>query len=152
MPIFNAVESVMDGCRVRVTPEIGSVLYCDLAFGYMDHSGIYIGNNQIVHLTRHGKIQVTSPRGFINGGTALHIYVSCRNGASVGSNLAAERAVSMIGSTRKYHVLLDNCHQFTCGCLTGNFENTDNYLWMLKKRSNEQLMADTWRYWNMTLF
>lgn len=152
MPIYNTVESIIDGCRNRVVPEIGSVLYCDLAFGYMDHSGIYIGDNKIVHLNRHGKIQVTTPKGFINGGTAIHIYVSCRNGASVGSSLSAERALSMIGGSRRYHVLLDNCHQFSCGCLTGNFDNTDNYLWALKKRSGEHLRANTWRYWDIDLF
>ncbi|MGJ0484424.1 MAG: lecithin retinol acyltransferase family protein [Methylomicrobium sp.] len=152
MPIYNGIESFIDGCRHRVIPDVGSVLYCDLAFGYMDHSGIYIGDNKIVHLARNGKIQFTTPRGFINGGTALHIYVSCSNEESVGSPVAAERAKSMIGSSRNYHVLLDNCHQFTCGCLTGNFDNTMNYLWMLKKRSSEYLKANTWRYWDIALF
>ena len=29
--------------RDRVEPVIGSILYCDLALGYIEHSGIYVG-------------------------------------------------------------------------------------------------------------
>lgn len=49
-PIINIGESLIDTFRDPVKPKLGSVLYCDLAFGYMEHSGIYIGRNKIVHL------------------------------------------------------------------------------------------------------
>ena len=54
-PVLNMAEGIIDACRDQVQPEIGSVLYCDLAFGYMEHSGIYIGNRQIVHLNEIGR-------------------------------------------------------------------------------------------------
>lgn len=27
---------------------------------------------------------------------------------------------------------MDNCHQFSSGCITGNTENSDNFFWMLE--------------------
>lgn len=151
-PLYNAVESIVDGCRYKVTPAIGSVLYCDLALGYMDHSGIYIGDNRIVHLTRSGKIEITTPRGFVDGGTAVHIYVSCCDEWSTGSQLVADRARTSVGFKRNYNFLVDNCHQFAAGCLTGNFEKQENFLWMLKDTASKTINANSWRYWDIQLF
>ena len=80
----------------KVTPVPGSVVYCQIIAGVADHSGIYIGNNRIVHLNGSGDIEVVSPKEFLNrmGGfnTAFNIYVSSKNGKAVGSNLVAKRA------------------------------------------------------------
>ena len=152
MPIYNMAESLVDACRDQVLPEVGSVVYCDLAFGYMDHSGIYIGNNEIVHLSGNGDIEVVSPKQFIDGGTACSIYVSCRETEAVGSRSVARRAESMIGSSRDYSFLIDNCHQFSAGCLTGDFDNSNNFLWMLKDESKKILGSNSWRYWDIKLF
>lgn len=145
-------ESIVDACRDQVWPEIGSVLYCDLAFGYMDHSGIYIGNGEIVHLSGKGNIEIVSPKQFIDGGTACSIYVSCRDTAPVGSANAARRAKEMVGSSRNYNFLIDNCHQFSAGCLTGDFDNSCNFLWMLKDESSKRINSNSWRYWDIELF
>ena len=40
---------------VFVKPVPGSVVYCDLGFGFIEHSGIYIGNGRIVALERDGR-------------------------------------------------------------------------------------------------
>lgn len=151
-PVGNMLESIVDACRDQVHPTIGSILYCDLAFGYMEHSGIYIGNNEIAHLSGKGNIEVVSPKLFINGGTACHIYVSCQETWSVGSYDVAERAKSMIGRTRDYNFILDNCHQFSAGCLTGDFDNSCNFLWMLKHEAEKKIGADNWRFWDIELF
>lgn len=149
-PIVNFVESFVDNVIFdKVTPKIGSVVYCDLALGYAEHTGIYIGNNEIVHLNRKGMIETVSPESFIRGTSAISIYVSSYGDRSVGSSAVAERAKAQIGNCREYNVILDNCHQFTAGCLTGDFENSNNFLWMVKDTAREELGSDNWRVWNL---
>ena len=163
MPIFsifgnklaqNLVESFIDNV-IRDTvsePEIGSIVYCDLAGGNAEHSGIYIGNNKIVHLDGDGTIEAVSPKKFMNrlGGfnTAISIYVSCNGTEAVGSKKLAKRAKSMIGESREYNLILDNCHQFTAGCISGDFDNSCNFMWMLKDEAKESIGADAWRVWS----
>ena len=77
------------------------------------------------------------------------IYVSCKGGQPVGSQQAAQRALDMVGGSRDYNLILDNCHQFCSGCLTGNFENSDNFLWMLKYTAEKTIGTDDdWRVWD----
>lgn len=152
MPIINFAESFVDNViRDKVYPKPGSVVYCDLAFGYAEHSGIYVGNNEIVHLNRHGKIEKVSAKRFIDGTSAISIYVSSSMNLSDGSEKVAERALNSIGRYRDYNFILDNCHQFSSGCLTGNFENSDNFLWMLKDTAKKVLGSDEWRVWDREL-
>lgn len=123
-PALSFGESFIDHVfRDKVLPKQGSVVYCDLVFGYMEHSGIYVGNDEIVHLNRYGRIEKVSAEQFISGTTAMSIYVSSSNGYAVGNRVVCHRALSMVGQTRHYNVLQNNCHQFTSGCLTGDFEN-----------------------------
>ncbi len=60
IPAINFAESFIDNVfRDKVDePAIGSVVYCDLVAGFADHSGIYIGNNEIVHLNGDGWVEV----------------------------------------------------------------------------------------------
>lgn len=152
MPLYNMVEGIVDACRDQVCPAIGSILYCDLAFGYMEHSGVYIGKNKIVHLAGNGNIEVVSPQQFIAGGTAVSIYVSCRATSAVGCMEVAQRARAMVGQSRDYNFIIDNCHQFSTGCLTGDFDNSANFLWMLKDQAKKELGSDNWRLWDIKLF
>ena len=46
--------------RDQVRPKKGSIVYCDLAF-FVEHSGVYIGNNKIVHLDGSGYVEVVTP-------------------------------------------------------------------------------------------
>ena len=55
------------------------VLYCDLACGFAEHSGIYIGNNQIVELNGGGDIAIVSPKEFIDGGTGVNHWLYFSN-------------------------------------------------------------------------
>ena len=62
MGLLGLVESFIDNeIRDTVYPVMGSVVYCDLAFGHAEHSGIYIGNDQIVHLDGSGDIEIVTP-------------------------------------------------------------------------------------------
>ena len=78
----------------------------------------------------------------------MSIYVSCNNKKSVGSELVAQRALAMVGQRRNYNFLLDNCHQFCCGCLTGEFNNNNKFLWQLKKIAKQEIQAKEWRIWS----
>lgn len=149
----NAAKSLIDNhLRDRVKPRVGSVVYCDLAF-VAEHSGIYVGKGKIAHLDGSGRIEIVTARQFLNrlGGMnpALSIYVSCDSEGAIKSSKVAKRAREMAGSERSYNVILDNCHQFTSGCLTGNFDNSDNFLWMLKHTAAKKLDVTTWRVWDL---
>lgn len=149
-PVKGLADSFVDNVfRDTVLPKIGSVVYCDLAIA--EHSGIYIGDNLIVHLDGSGEIQQVSPSEFLNrlGGfnQAMSIYVSCHDTAPVGMESIANQAKKMIGKSRNYNLIFDNCHQFTAGCITGSFANANNFLWMLKDETANKLNADTWRVW-----
>ena len=138
--------------RDLALPTRGSVVYCDLALSTAEHTGIYVGDNKIVHLDGSGLIEVVTPEKFLQrlGGwnTAMSIYISCHGKHAVGSDRVAARALSMVNRRRRYNVIFDNCHQFTTGCLTGDFDtNGCNYLWMVKSTAKEVLGASTWRVW-----
>ena len=151
--LFNQLgKSFVDNVfRTTVKPVPGSLLYCDLALSTVEHTGIYLGNNEIAHLDGSGIIEVVSPKQFLarldGWNTAISIYVSCRGKEAVGCSSVAERARSMVGTRRDYNVLLDNCHQFAAGCLSGNYENPNNFLWMVKDEAKKHLHANSWRVW-----
>lgn len=130
-------------------PRVGSVVYCGLLFGQAEHSGIYVGGDSIVSLSDEGEVVQESLPEFLDGLTKGDtIYVSCKDKSPVGGSGIAKRARNMVGKHRDYNFILDNCHQFTSGCLTGNFENADNFLWMLKDTAKKTVGADKWRAWD----
>lgn len=130
-------------------PAVGSIVYCDLAFGSSEHSGVYLGAGEIMQLNRRGEIERVSPEEFVSNTTALSIYVSCRGAEPVGNIEVAERAkhYEKVIVARDYNVILDNCHQFSAACLTGDPENATNFLWMLKHDCEKYYSADSWRVW-----
>ena len=145
------IMSIIDNVfRDKVVPIPGSILYCDL--WTVEHSGVYIGNNKIVHLDGSGEIECVSPDEFLNRldglNTAISIYVSCKDTKAVGNQKIANRAKNMIGNKRNYNFILDNCHQFTAGCITGDFENSNSFLWMMQFEAEKKLGVDTWRVWD----
>jgi len=153
IPAKAVMESIIDNyIRDNVKPQEGSLLYCKLAFGFIEHSGIYIGDNKIVHLDGSGKVQVVSPSEFINRleGTniAFTIWVSCIDNKAVGDKKISKRAKSQIGKERNYNLLSDNCHQFSAGCITGEFDNNYNYFYQLESLSRQFLNSNTFRVWN----
>lgn len=133
-------------------PAIGSVVWCHLSH-FVEHTGIYVGRGQIIHLDGSGRIEKVNAKQFLERldglNLALSIMVSCKGSDSVGSRAVAERAKKMLGSTREYNVLFDNCHQFTVGCLTGDFENADNFFDCVERVTHQTLGSDTWRAWNL---
>ena len=128
----------------------GAVVFCDLAF-IAEHSGICIGDDEIIHLNGDGDIEKVSFYEFIARLDGLNhtlfetnlSYFVDEDDNPIASKKFIKRAKNMLGSSRDYHPLLDNCHQFTSGCITGNFENSDNFFWMLKETiKNEFSISD----------
>jgi len=149
--ITSAAESIIDN-NFRDTvfePAIGSVVYCDLAFSFAEHSGIYLGNNEIMHLNSNGEIERVSPAGFTASTTAISIYVSCDGDRPVGRSKVADRAITFEQNIQQknYHLLFENCHNFTAACLTGDLTNGNSFLWLLKSTTGSCLGSDCWRVW-----
>jgi hypothetical protein len=131
-------------------PAIGSVLYCDLTFGLSEHSGIYVGGNEIIHLNGKGIIEYVSPTEFISGTSAINIFVSCIEDQAVGDVTTAKRARDFEKKMilRDYNFILNNCHIFSSMCVTGNTDNSDSFLWMLKDTCNKEFHSNNWRIWD----
>ena len=138
------------------------VLYCDLAAGYAEHSGIYVGGGGtkcIVELSRQqGRcvINLVSPGEFISGGIGFSIYVSSRNGHAVGKKSVARAALELVGQDLgRYNIAINNCHMFTCLCLCKkdpdllrSIANAEMTLSNLKDQARKVMKADEWRVWD----
>lgn len=137
----------------RLAP--GTPVYCNLAGGLAEHSGICIGR-KIVHLDGSGNIICTSPKTFIerkNGSNlAVNIYYAARReNTPLGKAAVAQRAQAKVGRHQTYSVWTDNCHGFTLGCITGDFDQHHNY----RLREIENAISVyygtedwEWRAWN----
>jgi hypothetical protein len=152
-PLLPAAKTVSEKLlKDKVKPKTGSIVYCFLGAGFAEHSGVYIGNDEIVHLNGDGEIEAVSPAEFVARmeglNPALFIYAAAKEGKAVGSGQIAERAKAMIGSWRDYHLLSDNCHQFTCGCISGDFENSCSMFPALDAAVKNMLSADDWLMWD----
>ena len=124
LELDNPLQKLFRTCS---KPAPGTPVYCNLAI-VVEHTGIYIGDNQIVHLNGDGNIEIVSPQEFVarldGDNPAKAIYYAAKfNGTPLCKKIIAERAKSKVGDRRNYNVVFDNCHQFTCGCISGNFEN-----------------------------
>ena len=141
-------------------PHEGAVLYCSL--GPAEHSGIYVGNGEVVQLNSRGFIEKVSLKQFTDSLATFNqaVYVAfdnssefseCNSLYSLGDFEVKKRALEMVNKERNYSLIFDNCHQFTSGCITGNFENSDNFLWMLKDTVEKKLnngKSTCWKGWN----
>ncbi|MEZ8025438.1 lecithin retinol acyltransferase family protein [Vibrio sp. 1F255] len=143
-------QSLFDNLFYKTsTPKRGSIVYCKLAFGQIEHSGIYVGNDQIIHRNGKGVIEQVSSRQFVNSLSAITIYVSCgTNGHAVSCETAARLAESSLGNTLDYSLLNKNCHQFCCYCLNGDWSNELALFSQLKKEAHIFLKATQWRAWD----
>ena len=117
--------------KKKVAPEPGCIVICKIAGGLAEHSGVYVGDGEVVELKGNGRIQKVSFREFLHDGltrTGALIYVACDSSNTVlHDTTIATRANEMVGHARDYNFIMDNCHQFTAGCITGDFENADNF-------------------------
>ena len=113
----------------------GAIVFCKLA-GEFEPTGIFIGDNQIIELNGDGYIKKVSINEFLNSslirtGLDLYTFVDKDNDLLYSYSFYLN-AKDILNSRRNYNVAFDNCHQFTSGCITNNFENDNNFFWMLK--------------------
>ena len=91
-------------------PKVGSVVFCGM-YVVMEHSGVYVGKDKIVSLSKDGVVVKETPEEFRSGiTTGLTIYVSSKGKKPVGDKVAAKRARKKVGKSRDYNLVLDNCH------------------------------------------
>ena len=148
---FEKIGRRITGSRCS-KPSPGTPVYCNLAVAF-EHTGIYIGNGEIVHLTGDGDIETVGPEEFcarLEGrNPAFSIYFAQFCGKALGSRTIAGRAKSMVGGRRNYNLFFDNCHQFTCGCISGDFDNPCNLFRMVEMEIRVKLNPlFTWAEWN----
>lgn len=143
----------------EVEPKRGSLVYCKILgvplIAPPDHTGIYVGNGNIIELNGDGKVRKVDYKEFSGNGPDFNfyrwgfaIYVACDEYERViGMEIAARRAEERLNSHRSYNLILDNCHQFSSGCITGNPENSDNFFWMLEDTLRREVGASQikWR-------
>jgi hypothetical protein len=146
------ISKSKQGNKFATSPAFGAVVYCELGFGTMDHSGIYVGSSQIIHLEGSGHIRKVGLKGFTAHITTFNpeIWFPCDadSGHAIGFGFAGERALKMLGERRDYNLILDNCHQFSSGCVTSDFENADNFRWTLKHTVEQEYDGNViWRQW-----
>ena len=155
--------------RDTVQPVEGSVLYTDLYFA-VEHSGIYIGNDEISNIVVDGFMESTvkssSPQSFTDGGWMHNkIYVSCDSSGAVGDAHVSSFAEDSVGERAFYGLVFSNCHEFSENCLYQSSKkhkndsglNLDvffpNETWeltlnSLKNSAKEQIGATKWRLWD----
>lgn len=153
--------------REKVIPVEGSVLYSDLYVG-AEHSGIYIGNNEISNIVvnsfAESTVEKSSPEEFTDKGY-LHrkIYVSCNSKGAVGDKDVCREAISRLGERGFYGLVFKNCHQFSEKCVERSKKNYSPLLdfqlpdidetWeltikSLKAKSRTKLGATKWKLWD----
>ena len=155
--------------RDQVTPEPGSVLYCDLWVA-VEHSGIYLGDGAIANIVVDGLAESTvcrsSPHSFTSKSTlGRKIYVSCDSHGAVGHPVVARGADAHVGERAFYGLVIKNCHQFSSKCVNyvdydAGFSLWEGLLAMLpgdtweptmanlKSAARKKLGASKWRLWD----
>ncbi len=113
--------------------EVGSIIAVKLGLIF-EHTGIYIGDGQVIELYGDGSINQITLKQFMFGAykdnpslldivarTGLNIYTACHKGNILSDHTAAERATLLKARYQKidYHILNNNCHMFSGFCLFG---------------------------------
>ncbi len=97
----------------------GALMVCEI-FHLFEHTGIYIGDGQIVELQGTGLVRSVSTGRFMHNRSGEELLVACDSrGKPFGDTAAAERAVSQIFTFQTYDLINNNCHRFCGHCLTG---------------------------------
>lgn len=97
----------------------GAVVVCEI-FHLFEHTGIYIGEGEIVELQGTGLVRSVSINRFFDNRSGNHLLAACnRAGEVITSQDCAQRAVSQIFTYQPYDLLTNNCHRFTQACVSG---------------------------------
>lgn len=140
-PIANPLINKIRYSSTHLEPGLGSPVYCDLLFGLAEHSGIYIGDFDVMQLNRHGLVEVVNLLEFTDNisTTSRDIFfpLDKSNSTSIEFKDAYWRAILNEDEKIKYNVVTNNCHKFTSGCLTGDFDQNNQLLDFMKCTTEE---------------
>ena len=108
---------------------VGSILKVDLKLN-RDHSGIYLGYGNVAELDDGScKIMVRHLDDFLKGdrsmrcGQKIYVAYDSKNRKILADDQIALRAIENLGQVKMYDFMGENCHKFSTGCITGNFDN-----------------------------
>jgi len=147
--LLNFVDSFIDNCILSCVdePAYGGIVQCELLFGVAAHSGIYVGNGDIVHLDGDGIVIRSQASKFLDRldgwNSAISVYTDCMDLTPQGCAQAAERAKAVVGQRYPYSLLDFNCHRFTARCVTGD---SCPDIWLARHLDTFQ-KGDRWRVW-----
>ena len=146
-------SAILHSIKDKVKPAVGSVVFCRLGLNQVEHTGIYIGYNKIIHLEGNGQVKTVTPKEFLarligfNTLTAQSIYIACRNGKPIHSSKVATNAKIYGAHRTDYRLLSNNCHKFTSGCVTGDRHNNDTFFNELESTLKRDYGMTEWRIW-----
>ena len=150
-PVVNFGESYVDNVfREKVTADVGSIVHCDRAFGYRKRTGIHVGEKRILTVSGEGRMVLLTPAQFIDGRTAVSIYVSCHGNRPVGGAVVVRHALNLVDASLERVSRMTNCHDLSVSCLTGDFRNAGGSISAVEEAAARVLGADTWRVWDLT--
>lgn len=119
-------------------PSTGSVIYISSYGGLAEISGICIDDRTIATISKDGLQQLSLKEFSKLHPTALpsELFIPYEPGSShpLFFPEAVERAQALLDGKNSYRAMLMNSHQFCSGCITGNYDNQDNNLVLLKQR------------------
>lgn len=153
--ITNIARESTTALSQEVFPKRGSIVHCKLTGG-VEHSGIYVGEGKIVELNGDGDIRKVNYNVFLYGDSwvrsGIRVYIACdTKGNVLYDSLIASRAERKAGEKRNYNLILSNCHNFTCECITGCIDNADTFFTFLEETISNKLNNGNsikWLPWN----
>jgi len=105
--------------QLVTTVPVGAVVCCEI-YHLFEHSGIYIGDGQVVELAGSGLVRALSFQRFLAQRTGEELMFACSpEGQLLGSDQTAARALAQLYSYQNYDLLRNNCHRFTFQCVSG---------------------------------
>ena len=97
----------------------GAVVVCEI-FHLFEHTGIYIGEGQIVELQGSGLVRAISINRFFDNRSGKHLLVACNPQGQVLVGAGCyDRAIAQIFTVQNYDLIHNNCHRFTQYCVSG---------------------------------
>lgn len=118
-----------------VSLEPGSIVVVSLGL-FFDHTGIYIGNNEVIELFGNGHIRSISFDHFLFGGeekgdfsprTGLDVFTATYKNKVIHSEDIKNRAIQLKNKKIEYNIFKNNCHMLSGYCFQGRGfqKNTD---------------------------
>ncbi|GAA5134230.1 hypothetical protein [Thalassotalea piscium] len=104
----------------RTSPKVGAIVCCGVG-GVLEHTGIWTEDNMIIEFDGNGLIKPISPTRFIKERSGKNIFIACDSNADpLCCETAASRATEQLFTSRPYHLIDNNCHQFIWQCFKPN--------------------------------